>query len=237
MILPSFCGYASLWVEPRDLGGILGLEVRRNLVLAWPRFCKWCFDVVVCAIGMVVAIPLGILFAVLIMVTSRGSPIYGHERIGRAGRRFTVWKFRTMVKDADRVLERHLDEHPELRQEWEQEHKLRNDPRVTAVGRFLRATSLDELPQFWNVIRGEMSLVGPRPIVEAEVFRYRDMFDLYLQVRPGISGLWQVSGRSDTTYDERVALDVAYVRNWSVWLDVWILLRTVRAVIRGKGAY
>jgi len=121
--------------------------------------------------------------------------------------------------------------HPELRAEWEQNHKLKNDPRVTGVGNFLRKTSLDELPQLWNVMKGEMSLVGPRPIVEAEIPKYQDGYGIYLKVVPGLSGLWQVSGRNDTTYGERVYLDCYYVRNWSVWLDIYILARTVSVVL------
>jgi len=130
-----------------------------------------------------------------------------------------------------------LESNPEVRSEWEKSQKLRRDPHVTRTGRFLRKTSLDELPQLWNVLRGEMSLVGPRPIVDAEVAKYHEVYKLYRRVRPGISGLWQVSGRSDTTYEERVAMDAYYVHNWSVWLDLVILARTVKSVISSLGAY
>jgi lipopolysaccharide/colanic/teichoic acid biosynthesis glycosyltransferase len=142
-----------------------------------------------------------------------------------------------MVQNADRLLHEYLQQHPELREEWERDQKLRNDPRITRVGRFLRKTSLDEFPQLWNVLLGEMSLVGPRPIVEDEVKRYGSLFALYTKVRPGLTGLWQVSGRNDTTYAERVAMDAYYVRNWSPWLDLYILARTVWVVLFGKGAY
>jgi lipopolysaccharide/colanic/teichoic acid biosynthesis glycosyltransferase len=135
------------------------------------------------------------------------------------------------------VLEYYLEQHPELREEWEQDQKLRYDPRVTRIGRFIRKTSLDELPQLWNVILGEMSLVGPRPIVTNEVPKYGPYYELYTIVKPGITGLWQVSGRNNTTYDERVQLDAYYVRNWSPWLDVYLLLKTVRIVLFAKGAY
>jgi lipopolysaccharide/colanic/teichoic acid biosynthesis glycosyltransferase len=148
-----------------------------------------------------------------------------------------AWKFRTMVENADQFLEEHLAKNPQLREEWDNTHKLRHDPRVTRIGRILRRTSLDELPQIWNVLRGEMSLVGPRPVVSAEVEKYGESFDFYRAVRPGITGLWQVSGRSDTSYSERVALDVRYVRHWSVWLDIYLLARTFRVVFRGSGAY
>jgi lipopolysaccharide/colanic/teichoic acid biosynthesis glycosyltransferase len=142
-----------------------------------------------------------------------------------------------MQRDADLLLERYLAERPELRREWERTQKLKHDPRVTVVGRLLRQTSLDELPQLWNVLKGEMSLVGPRPVVESEMARYGDKGELYRKVRPGITGMWQVSGRNDTTYAERVDLDAYYVRNWSVWLDIHILASTAREVIRRRGAY
>ncbi len=237
IIIPNICGFASLWVSARDLGGVLGLEVQRNLLMRGPRILKRLLDLALCALGALPVLVLTAVVAVLIKLESRGPVFFGHERIGCAGRRFPAWKFRSMVADADRVLAAHLAAHPELREQWERDHKLRDDPRVTRVGRLLRRTSFDELPQLWNVVLGDMSLIGPRPIVDAEVPRYQDMFQLYLRVRPGISGLWQVSGRNDTTYGERVALDSYYVRNWSVWLDIYILARTVRAVCFGKGAY
>lgn len=142
-----------------------------------------------------------------------------------------------MVKDADEVLKEYLEKHPELREEWERDQKLRSDPRVTRIGRILRQTSLDELPQLWNVLRGEMSLVGPRPIVQDEVIKYGEKFALYIKVKPGMTGLWQVSGRNDTTYQERVNLDTYYIRNWSLWLDLYILARTAWVVLTRKGAY
>jgi lipopolysaccharide/colanic/teichoic acid biosynthesis glycosyltransferase len=141
-----------------------------------------------------------------------------------------------MRADAGELLSELLKKDSQLRTEWEKEHKLRNDPRLTRVGRFLRKTSLDELPQLWNVLRGEMSLVGPRPIVDAEVPRYREAYDLYRRVKPGMTGFWQVSGRSETSYKERVEMDTYYVRNWSGWLDIVILARTVSAVLCSRGA-
>ncbi len=237
MVVPNLCGFASLWVVPRDLGGILGLEVRRNLLLPGPQLLKRTMELSLCVIGGVLALPLVILFGLAIKLESRGPVFFAQERIGRDNTRFRAWKFRSMVQDANQRLAEYLERHPELRPEWDRDHKLRDDPRLTRVGRFLRKTSLDELPQILNVLRGEMSLVGPRPIVDAEVKRYGDDFDLFNQVRPGITGLWQVSGRNDVTYEERVALDCYYVRNWSVWLDVFILAKTVRVVVAGKGAY
>jgi lipopolysaccharide/colanic/teichoic acid biosynthesis glycosyltransferase len=142
-----------------------------------------------------------------------------------------------MVASADQVLNDYLAANPEMRAEWERDHKLRKDPRITRIGRFLRKTSLDELPQLINVLRGEMSLVGPRPIVDSEIEKYGKSFALYTQVIPGLTGLWQVSGRNETTYQERVELDNYYVRNWSPWLDIYLLARTVKVVVTGYGAY
>ena len=142
-----------------------------------------------------------------------------------------------MVEDADSILRKYLDEHPESRLEWTRDHKLKNDPRVTRIGRVLRRTSVDELPQLWNVLTGEMSLVGPRPIVEAEIAKYAEDFQTYSRVPPGITGLWQVSGRNNTTYAERVEYDTYYVNNWSPWLDVYLLAKTVQAVFAKDGAY
>jgi lipopolysaccharide/colanic/teichoic acid biosynthesis glycosyltransferase len=142
-----------------------------------------------------------------------------------------------MVQDADRVLQEYLEKNPALREEWESSYKLKNDPRITRVGKFLRKTSLDELPQLINVIKGEMSLVGPRPIVDDEVKFYGKSFRLYTQVLPGMTGLWQISGRSDTSYDYRVSLDEYYIRHWSIWMDFYILVRTVWVVLKHSGAY
>lgn len=238
IIVPDIYGVASLWVESQDLGGILGLEVKRRLLMPGPRLTKRVIDLFGAIVGgLLIALPVTILIAIAIKLDSRGPIFYSQRRLGRHGKHFRAWKFRSMVADADAVLEQYLADHPDLREEWEREHKLRNDPRVTRVGRFLRGSSLDELPQLWNVLRGEMSMVGPRPIVDAEVEKYGRNYSLYSKVLPGMSGLWQVSGRSDTDYEGRVSLDVYYVRNWSVWLDAWILARTVKTVILGKGAY
>jgi Undecaprenyl-phosphate galactose phosphotransferase WbaP len=163
--------------------------------------------------------------------------LYRQWRVGRNGRRIGVYKFRTMVRNADAVLREMLEKDPELAAEWERDQKLRCDPRVTRVGAFLRKTSLDELPQLINVVTGDMSLVGPRPVVEGERGKYGPVFDEYCRVRPGITGLWQVSGRNNTSYAERVAYDHYYINNWSVWMDIWILCRTVPVVLTGYGAY
>ena len=162
--------------------------------------------------------------------------MFWHKRIGRNGRSFHCVKFRTMVRDAEHLLRRLLNEHPELRDEWTKNFKLLNDPRITMMGRVLRFTSLDELPQLWNVLRGEMSLVGPRPIVRAELLRYGRNASRYLAVKPGLTGLWQVKGRSSTTYRRRVAMDKYYIQNQSILLDIYILAATPAAVLKRNGA-
>jgi exopolysaccharide production protein ExoY len=180
--------------------------------------------------------PLMLAIAVL-MRREGGSIIYKHRRIGRDGRTFECLKFRTMVPNADQVLRDLLERDPAIKAEWLRDHKLRCDPRVTRLGRFLRRTSLDELPQLWNVVRGEMSLVGPRPVVREELLRYGRNVRTYLSAKPGITGLWQVKGRNDTDYRRRVVLDTYYVRNQNLLLDLYILLKTTRVVLGGSGAY
>lgn len=215
---------------------VLALRLYNNLSRPWPRRIKRCFDLVVGCLLLLVTSPM---FALIgWRLARKGGPIfYGHTRIGKGGRRFKCLKFRTMVPDADKVLDDHLEAHPELREEWEKHHKLRSDPRITRMGTWLRRTSLDELPQLINVIRGEMSLVGPRPVVANELERYGDSLVYYVESKPGLTGLWQVSGRSDVTYRQRVHLDSWYVRNWSLWCDLVILIKTPKAVLRGFGAY
>ncbi len=237
LVVPEMDGLPSLGNSVYDWGGLHGICMRINLLLPLPRLLKDIMDILLVIAGGLLSFPLIALIALLIKISSPGPVIYGHQRIGFRGRRFQAWKFRTMVTDADKVLEKCLAADPQLRKEWEKNHKLRNDPRVTKIGRWLRLTSLDELPQIWNVLLGEMSLVGPRPIVQAEISRYGESFDLYTKVLPGITGLWQISGRNNTTYAERVRLDSYYVRNWSPWMDLYILARTFKVVLLGEGAY
>lgn len=237
LMIPDLFGIASLWVSTKDLGGILGLEIRQRLLLPGPRMTKALLDVALTLVLGVLLLPLIIGISLLIKLDSPGPIFYGQKRLGQDGIYFKAWKFRSMVQDADAVLAAHLAVNDKLRQQWEQDQKLRQDPRVTRVGNFLRRTSLDELPQLWNVLRGEMSLVGPRPIIDEEIARYAEKYELYTQVLPGITGLWQVSGRNNVSYPERVNLDAYYVRNWSVWLDIYILLRTIWVVLIGEGAY
>ena len=194
-------------------------------------------DLFLCLLAVPLFVPLTIFVAILVRLDSSGRVMFSHRRLGHGGRDIWVRKFRTMYADSDSRLHELLSNCPESRLEWEQTHKLKNDPRVTRVGRVLRRLSLDELPQLLNVLEGTMSLVGPRPIVDAEICRYGPRYRFYTQVRPGLTGLWQVSGRNHTTYRRRVALDVHYVKNRSLTLDLAILARTVRVVVFGIGAY
>lgn len=237
IIIPNSNYFSSLWAEWSETARMPAVTVRNRLARKRARVLKRAFDVVVAGSLTLALLPLLVLTTALIRMTSEGPVVYRHRRIGKGGRTFAAWKFRTMAHDSEAVLERYFDEHPELRGEWESHQKLKHDPRVTTIGRFLRTTSLDELPQLWNVLKGEMSLVGPRPIIAAEAEKYHELFGHYRQVTPGITGLWQVSGRNDTSYEERVDLDAYYVENWSLWLDLYILACTVKVVLLREGAY
>ena len=199
----------------------------------WGRF----FDITVILLASPYIFLFFLVISILIILDSRGGALYSQTRIGKGGRKFKALKFRTMILNADQKLQQYLEESPELKAEWLATHKLKRDPRVTRVGAILRKLSLDELPQFWNILVGEMSLIGPRPIVDAEIERYGKCFELYIQARPGLTGLWQVSGRSDTSYKRRVELDEYYLLNRSIKLDLLILVKTVFVVLGRKGAY
>lgn len=213
-------------------------EMKNNLSSPINITIKRCFDIVFSILMLpVLLVPMAAI-AALIRFDSRGQAIFSQERTGKKGRTFRCYKFRTMYEDAEERLSKLLAINSESRKQWEQYWKLSNDPRVTRIGRFLRITSLDELPQIFNVLKGEMSFVGPRPVTQEEIDRYyKDMAELCFCVLPGITGLWQVSGRSNTSYDYRISLDSWYVRNWNLWLDVVILLKTVWIVIKREGAY
>ena len=236
LVIPDAPPLPALWGAQR-VCGLGGVEVRNGLLLAPLRVVKRVMDVAIAATAFVLTMPLLLTIAALVKLSGPGGVLYGHKRIGRHGRTFTAWKFRTMHRGADTLLRQHFERFPAARLEWERDQKLRDDPRVTRIGRILRRLSLDELPQMWNVLRGEMSVVGPRPIVNDEVARYGESFDLYTVVKPGITGLWQVSGRTDVGYDMRVRLDEFYVRHWSPWLDAYVLVRTVVALLCRRGAY
>jgi lipopolysaccharide/colanic/teichoic acid biosynthesis glycosyltransferase len=194
-------------------------------------------DIVVASLAILALLPFFLLVSAVIYIDNPGRVIFAHRRVGRNARLFDCYKFRSMVTDADRRLADLLANDPVARGEWARDHKLRNDPRITRLGRFLRKSSIDELPQLLNVLKGEMSIVGPRPIVEAEVKRYRRFFADYAAVKPGITGLWQVSGRNNTSYRRRVALDVSYARSKSLGLDLKILAMTIPAVLFARGSY
>jgi Undecaprenyl-phosphate galactose phosphotransferase WbaP len=235
-IMSNLSGISSLWSESRDFAGIHGFEIKQNLLSGRALLLKRLVDL---AIILLLFLPLCLLFfliPVVIKLTSRGNVFFGHTRVGSNFKPFKAWKFRSMIDNADHILEAHLNSNPEFKEEWLRTQKLRHDPRVTTIGRFLRQTSLDELPQIWNVLKGEMSLVGPRPITQDELKKYQDSAKLYVKVLPGLTGLWQVSGRSNTTYEQRIALDNYYVRNWSIWLDIYIFARTLWVLLLRKGA-
>jgi Undecaprenyl-phosphate galactose phosphotransferase WbaP len=237
LIIPDLFGVCSLSVSAKDLCGILTLEVNQKLTRGLSQLVKRSFDLALCiTLGLLACPLLGIIY-LAVKLTSPGPALYGHSRVGRNNKHFKAWKFRSMVNEADAILQQNLEADPRLREEWDTYHKLRRDPRVTPIGRFLRKTSLDELPQLWNVIRGEMSLVGPRPIVHSEIIKYGQIYRQYLRVTPGMTGLWQISGRNNTTYEMRTRLDDYYVTNWSVSLDIYILARTLKTVLLLEGAY
>ena len=238
-VIPNLVGVPTGGVEVETLFNekLLILRLKNNLARPLNRLLKVIFDYTLTLIGGLLISPLLLFIAIWIYKDSPGPVIFKHIRIGKDGKDFPCYKFRTMCVDAKERLAELLKNNPAARKEWEHDFKLKNDPRITKSGAFLRKTSLDELPQIINVLRGEMSLVGPRPVIQEELARYHEFVGDYLMVRPGITGLWQVSGRSDTTYDERVQMDSWYVRNWSVWLDVMLLWRTVKAVVMRKGAY
>ena len=237
-LVPDMFGLATVGVETEDLDGVLVLHMRWNLARSWNLAVKRVFDLVVGAALSVVSLPVVLLAALAIRLDSPGPVLFRQGRLGRGWATFSCLKFRTMYVDAAERLERHLAADPVAREEWEQYAKLRShDPRVTPVGRFLRRLSLDELPQLLNVLRGEMSLVGPRPYLPRERERMADLGDTIVKAPPGITGLWQVSGRSDLTFQQRLRLDEYYVRNWSLWLDVIVMMKTAGVLARGRGAY
>ena len=226
-VLSTHLGFPNQRVErvgelPQDRGSPLPLG-------GWP---KRALDILIVLVVIAMLFPLMIVIAAAIVITDRGSPIFSHSRLGYRGQSFPCFKFRTMVRDADLALAAHLAHDCEAAREWEETRKLRHDPRVTTLGRFLRKTSLDELPQLFNILCGDMSCVGPRPITTEELERYGDFADVYLASRPGLSGLWQVSGRSNTDFPTRVSLDNQYVRTWSLLADILILVKTPFAVMR-----
>jgi exopolysaccharide production protein ExoY len=199
---------------------------------------KRSFDIFFSTLVLTLLSPLFFLIAIAVKLSSKGPIFYGHLRVGRGGKKFRCFKFRSMYMDADHRLKEILANDPALRHEWETTHKLKNDPRVTPIGAFLRKTSMDELPQFWNVLRGDLSVVGPRPVVELEIIKFLGpKASKILSIRPGLTCFWQVSGRTDTTYDHRVALDEKYVDNRSLAVDIKLIAKTIPAIFSSRGAY
>jgi Undecaprenyl-phosphate galactose phosphotransferase WbaP len=237
LIVPNLNGVTNSAVVARDLAGTFAVEIKQNLLDPWVQRMKRALDLSGVVVGGLLISPLLLAIIALIKLESSGPALFVQERPGRNGEVFRIFKFRTMHADAEQRFAKLSSENPSLREEFERHGKLKNDPRVTRVGNWLRKFSLDELPQLWNVLKGEMSLVGPRPYLKDQRSQISDTETFILRVPPGISGLWQVSGRSDTTLEERVELDVYYVRNWSVWLDIIILARTMKTALFGRGAY
>ena len=238
VIIPDIEEVPSLWVKPRDMVGMLGLEISNNLIDPLARFVKRGFDLLFALVTMPLWLPIGIVLAIVIWLEDRANPFFLQERIGYKGNKFKTWKFRTMHPRAEEILQRKLSEDPQLAEEWTTHFKLRKDPRITAVGRLLRRMSLDEIPQIINVLLGEMSLVGPRPL---PAYHHAELPErvraLRERARPGLTGLWQVSGRSEAGHAGMPKWDTYYIRNWSIWLDIVICVRTFRAVVSGHGAY
>jgi exopolysaccharide production protein ExoY len=223
-----------------DIQSDLHETIRSNVsrrVIPLGGIAKRVFDISMATTAILMLAPLMIGVAVLVRLSSSGPVLYGHTRIGFGGKSFRCWKFRTMVTHGDIVLANHLRDNPEARAEWHDTQKLRQDPRVTPLGNVLRKLSIDELPQLFNILSGEMSIVGPRPIVTDEVRRYGPSLGHYLRARPGLTGLWQISGRSDLGYRRRVLMDRCYASRWSLLADVGIILRTIPAVLRSSGSY
>ena len=237
VLIPKFSSFTDIWMSVRDFDGILGFVTSHKLKMPWNLGIKRFIDLSASILMGLILLPLLLFIAFLVKATSPGPALFGHTRIGQGGTRFKAYKFRSMAKNAEALLRELLESDPGARAEWEANRKIKNDPRITKLGKFLRQTSLDEFPQLINIIKGEMSLVGPRPIVDDEVAKYGEDFTRIFSVKPGLSGLWQVSGRSDTDYNERVAFDMYYLQSWSVWLDLWVLYKTVWVVLKGKGAY
>jgi Undecaprenyl-phosphate galactose phosphotransferase WbaP len=237
IIIPDFFGFSSLWVSTFEVGGILGLEIQQRLLSKKSQVIKRCLDLFLLLVFIIPILIISILLSILIAFDSNGSILYTQERLGKNGSKFRVFKFRSMYGDGEERLEEILKSNEKMRIEYEKYHKLKNDPRITRIGHFLRKLSLDELPQVINVLKGDMSFVGPRAYLPRELLQMSGRHTLILKSLPGITGLWQVSGRNALSFRERLAIDEYYVRNWSTWLDFYILARTVLVVFFGKNGF
>jgi len=235
--LPTAESFPTSGAQVIEVGGLGGLEMTNQRKLKLLALEKSVLDQLLALAIFVFASPLFVIMPILIKLTSRGPVIYRAKRLGKKGRTIYVWKFRSMYADADKRLDALLASDPKLAAEFAADFKLKDDPRITPLGKFMRKTSIDELPQLFNVFAHEMALIGPRPIVEKEVEKYGKAYEIFSSVKPGITGLWQASGRNNTDYAARVALDVHYVLNWSPWMDVWIVFKTAISVLAMKGSY
>jgi Undecaprenyl-phosphate galactose phosphotransferase WbaP len=236
LVIPDLIGFASMGVPSRELAGVVGIEVRQQLLLPGPRFAKRLMDLALTMLGGIVILPIMGILALLIRIDSKGPALYTQKRLGRGGSQFTAYKFRSMHGDGEARLKAVLEANPQMRAEYEEFHKLAFDPRITRVGRFIRKYSLDELPQLLNVLKGDMSLVGPRPYLERELSDMANHEHIILRAMPGLTGLWQVGDRNSTGFAERLKMDVHYVRNWSPWLDIYVIARTFGVVLGGTGS-
>lgn len=221
----------------KDLSGLIGFSSTHNLRFGINLMIKRLADIFIITLFLPILLPLFLILSIGVKLTSKGPIFYGHPRVGKNGKEFKCLKFRSMKINSQEMLKEILATDPVRREEWERDRKFTDDPRVTKFGKFLRKTSLDELPQLLNILAGQMSFVGPRPVTADETEKYGEHKDLVLSVSPGLSGMWQVSGRSDTSYEERIFFDTYYIQNWSIWLDLWIIIKTVWVVLRRKGAY
>lgn len=236
---PAVHGLSLIGMEQQILFShdVLLMAMRDNLAQPIARVTKTVFDYALTIAGLVIIWPILLLLAILVKASDGGPVLFRQRRVGHMGKEFDCFKFRSMAVDADTRLALILENDPRAAQEWAQDHKLKDDPRITGIGKFLRKTSLDELPQLLNVLAGDMSLIGPRPITAAEIEKYGNDIGFYYSVKPGLTGLWQVSGRNDVSYERRVELDGWYSRNWSLWLDIVILLKTAPVLLFRKGSY
>jgi len=237
VIIPNFFSLSNIWMSVMDFSGVLGIETSNKLKHFWNLVIKRFVDLFVVIIGGIILLPFFLIVSLLIKINSPGPVLFKQKRLGMNGQYFYAYKFRSMVIDAEEQLQKILDTDPDYRKEWTDNHKLHNDPRITSIGKIMRRTSIDEFPQMINILKGEMSLVGPRPIVDDEVKKYGEDYDRIFSIKPGLTGLWQVSGRSDINYQDRVAYDTYYLQSWSVWLDLWIIFKTFGVVLFGRGAY
>ncbi len=236
-LLPDLATMDIAEVESYHMGPHPVFSFNQSLRSPFNQVVKRSLDIAISSFGLLFALPLLAVIAVLVKLDSPGPVLYAGKRWGRGGRTFNQYKVRTMIVGAQEALEELLQENPAAQKEWEASHKLREDPRITQLGRFLRSSSLDELPQLFNVLRGDMSLVGPRPKVREEQKKVGVWLENAMIVRPGLTGLWQISGRNDVSYEERVKMDMYYIRNWTIWMDLRILLRTVVVLFKQRGAY